>query len=187
MATTSYKVSGAQASVDRGTTPTWGSLTNLGSSNNAYATVSTSPGNNTDYLRLTSFGFTTSDIPANSRIDGIEVSIECKASAFRTVYDETVKLRKTSGQVGDNKAVTTWGSADSTVVYGSSSDLWGTTWTADDIYSSDFGVDFAVNQDAGDSGGAVTSVDIIQIRVTYTPGKGFPFRNQSKLRTSLRR
>lgn len=42
--------------------------------------------------------------------------------------------------MGTNKAVTgtTWGTTFSTVTYGGTNDLWGTTWTPSDINSANF-------------------------------------------------
>ena len=56
------------------------------------------------------------------------------------------------------------GGAPVAAVYGSTSDLWGTTWTAADINNSDFGVALAANS----TNARIAYVDYMQITVTYT-------------------
>jgi Tfp pilus assembly protein PilX len=82
------------------------------------------------------------------------------------LQDNTVQLLKAGSAVGSNKAVaTTWGTSLSTVVYGSSADLWGTTWTAAQLNASNFGVRFAAKNIAAAS--STASLDYISITVTY--------------------
>ena len=91
--------------------------------------------------------------------------------------DNVVKLVKGGTIVGDNKALTStdWpncnsGSCFSSVTYGSPSDLWGTTWTASDINSSNFGVVLsAINSNTNGSRTRIGTVDYIQMTVYYTP------------------
>ena len=80
--------------------------------------------------------------------------------------DATVQLLKAGSPVGSNKASSsTWGTSSSTVSYGSSSDLWGTTWTAADLNASSFGLRFAAKNVAAAS--ATASLDYVSIKVTY--------------------
>ena len=84
------------------------------------------------------------------------------------LQDATVQLLKAGAPVGTNKATsTTWGTSYSTVGYGTTSDLWGTTWTAADVNASNFGVRFAVKNVAAASDQA--NLDYISITVTYKP------------------
>ena len=84
------------------------------------------------------------------------------------LQDATVQLLKAGAAVGTSKAVTTtWGTSYSTVGYGSTSDLWGTTWTAADVNASNFGVRFAVKNVAAVADQA--NLDYISITVTYKP------------------
>jgi hypothetical protein len=62
------------------------------------------------------------------------------------IQDTNVKIVKSSGSIGTtNKAYTTtdWG-IEEYVSYGSSSDLWGETWTPSDINNANFGVVISV-------------------------------------------
>jgi hypothetical protein len=84
-----------------------------------------------------------------------------------TMQDGTVQLLKAGTAVGNNKAgSSTWSNTTSTTVtYGSSSDLWGTTWTAADLNATNFGLRFAVKNTGAAS--ATPSVDWIALTVTY--------------------
>ncbi len=57
------------------------------------------------------------------------------------VYDDKVRLIK-GGTVGstDRAVPGAWQSTPNTTIYGGPSDLWGTTWTAEDLNASTFGV-----------------------------------------------
>ena len=80
--------------------------------------------------------------------------------------DSTVQLLKAGSPVGSNKASSsTWGTSSSTVNYGSSSDLWGTTWSAADLNGSSFGVRVAAKNVAAAS--ATASLDYVSVKVTY--------------------
>jgi len=172
MAVTAYKTPGTCASVDRGDKAGWLDLDNAKVSNNAYAYT---PGDKNDYfdwLRVTNFGFTTSDIPSGATIDGIEIKIEHYGTAADVIKDSALYLRKTSGQVGDNKAsASAWATSDEEITYGGAADKWGYAWLASDIISSNFGVDLSpLNTDPDNIEGSY--VDVISIRVYYTAPSG---------------
>jgi hypothetical protein len=116
----------------------WGNPGNVLVSNDGYATVNLDSGIS-DELRVT-FNFS---VPANATILGIEARIERNAiTTGGDVRDLTIRLRKTAGLVGNNKAsASNWPlGTDAIATYGSSSDLWGTTWTPEEINSPDFGI-----------------------------------------------
>ena len=82
------------------------------------------------------------------------------------LQDANVQLLKAGSAVGSNKASSsTWGTSASTINYGSSSDLWGTTWTAADLNDSNFGLRFAAKNVAAAS--ATASLDYVSATVTY--------------------
>lgn len=126
------------------------------------------------FLKVTNFGFS---IPSGATIDGIVVEIERQdiyGSVNATTKDHTVQLYKGGTNQGTNKADTStaW-SAETFVTYGSSSDLWGLSFSDTDINDSGFGVGLAVTQNIlakGPSTGA--EVDLIQITVYYTASGG---------------
>ena len=91
------------------------------------------------------------------------------AGSVGAIQDSNVQLLKAGAPVGSNKAVTgtNWGFSNSTVNYGSTADLWGTTWTAADVNASNFGVRFAAKNVAAAS--ATASLDYVSITVQYKP------------------
>ena len=90
------------------------------------------------------------------------------AGSVGALEDNTVQLLQGGSPVGSNKAVTTiYGTTSSTVTYGSTSDLWGTTWTAAQVNASNFGLRFAAKNVAAAS--ATASLDYVSVTVTYKP------------------
>ena len=84
--------------------------------------------------------------------------------------DNNVQLLKAGSAVGSNKATTTtWGTTDSTITYGSTSDLWGTTWTAADVNASNFGLRFSAKNTTVGGASSTASIDYISITVQYKP------------------
>jgi len=105
-------------------------------------------------------------IPVHATIKGIKVTIYRKY-AVSIVRDALVQLSKDGGTTGagDNKASTDdWPLASTAKVYGSSADLWGTTWTPAEINSANFGIRVAA-QAMGD--GAQAYISFIAISVYY--------------------
>ena len=129
--------------------------TSQGNMNDGEATV---------YLKATNFGFL---IPDGATIDGISVNVERKASdtsffdnAIRIVKDGTIWTTDKSSDVA-------WPISDSTITYGSASDLWGQTWTAADINNANFGFAISVKK-VGGNNNEKPSIDYINVVVTYT-------------------
>src|SRR5262245_46069990 len=115
------------------------------------------------YLKATDFGFA---IPNGAVIEGIQVDLERKgASAF----DRHVRIVK-AGVVGatDKSLPGNWMTlVDVVVTYGGPNDLWGETWTAADINSSNFG--FALSVFTADG---IAVVDAISVTVFYSTNCG---------------
>lgn len=122
-----------------------------------------------------------STVPAGATINGVTVKIERYNSLIPdaitlTIVDSAIYLTKDgSTTVGNNKSAgATWQSSDNntTVDFGSSSDLWGTTLTAAEVNASTFGV--MISPAITFSGGAVNGNDVkidqITIIVDYTGG-----------------
>jgi len=143
----------------------WTNPTNVYTSNNVYATYSISSGGTTNALTATGFGFS---IPSAAIVRGIEVSIERKGSSSNSLRDYDVYIKKSgcTDPCGSDRSTSTYyGTSDSSQNHGSSSDLWGKTWTAADINSTSFGVYYRVHNYAGSS--VTASIDQITITVTY--------------------
>ena len=168
----------------------WVNRTNAQTSNNVYANLSLSDSSNNlgaAPLSLTSqtvnyFVITglSSTIPAGATINGITVKIERYNSFVPdatsiTIVDNAIYLTKDgSTTVGSNKSTgATWQSSDNntTVDFGGSADLWGTTLTAAEVNASTFGVMIspALTFDNSDSGSSV-NIDQVTITVDYTGG-----------------
>ncbi|MCB8963405.1 MAG: HYR domain-containing protein, partial [Bacteroidales bacterium] len=149
-------------------TSAWSNPNQAISNNNSFATVSLSASGVTtsNYLRVTDYDFS---IPGNATITGITVTIgrrESSTSSGADVQDVQVRLLRNGVLAGDNKANTTqdWPTSETPANYGSSSDLWGTTWTAADINNNNFGVSLVVNSDNN----RTAYVDYIYVAVTYS-------------------
>ncbi|KKL46711.1 hypothetical protein LCGC14_2342830, partial [marine sediment metagenome] len=121
-----------------------------------------------EYLYVSNFGF---NVPTGAIIDGIEVYMDREATESSTIKDDGFYLRKTSGQVGNNKADTVnyWDTIDNGVynIYGDPTDLWGTTWTAAEINSANFGIDISVKWFT-QTNYIYARIDHIKIKVYYT-------------------
>lgn len=159
-----------------GTGVLWSATGNIVLSDNNYAgagnattTILDVP---TQALEATGFGFT---VPVGSTITGIFAEIERHGRSAGEIVDPldlTVKLLKAGVEVGANRnSVVFWPTSDAYQSYGSSIDLWGTTWTVAEVNAADFGIHLVVSNPNYDVGGTTTAfVDHIRITVFYTPG-----------------
>jgi len=140
----------------------WVNPTNIQASDDTYATCTTNY-SYSDYLDGDNLSFA---IPTTSTITGIEVIIHRKTSSVNQAYDRIVKLLKAGAVAGDNKAPLDagWPATEATATYGSSTDLWGTSWAPTDINHADFGIRLQIE---GRGSGSVASVDYITINVYY--------------------
>jgi hypothetical protein len=128
-----------------------------------YALVTSGSESRSDFLQVSNFGFS---IPAGSQIDGVEVMIDRLASTANTVTDRGVLvLNASSGfSPADLASSAFWPTTDSFATYGSDSNLWGMTWTADDVNDPNFSVLIAANI----PGSVEARVDAILVTVYYT-------------------
>ncbi len=113
------------------------------------------------------FGFS---IPLTATIDGIVAEVQRWAiNGPNAVFDSTIRIIKGGTITGPNKAnMITWaGNSPIYAVYGSPTDLWGTTWTPTDINGPGFGLYVsAYNNSMTLMPGAM--IDHIRITVYYT-------------------
>lgn len=145
-------------------TVSWTNPGNAGASDNSYTTAagltSSVPSH---YLKATQFGFA---IPTAAVIDGVVVEVE--VSGDSRLSNNSVKLVKGGTISGTDRAgdASYPSSGESYMTFGSSTELWGLTWTATDINATTFGVVYGA---VGATGTAKTSsVDHIRITVYYT-------------------
>ena len=148
----------------------WSNPGNITADDSSYATANMVLGTTTRRLEATNFGFA---IPTGATIDGIVVTWKRKTSSTSfSPRDSQIRIIK-GGAWGatDRASGTTWPTTEGTATYGSSSDLWGETWTAADINSSTFGAGLVAQTNAG-KGQPTLSVNYCTITVYYTEGGG---------------
>lgn len=151
------------------TSTNWDNPGNITTADSPYASITiANSGTGANYLLGTSYGF---NIPAGVTILGITVEINRYRSSEITsssdIYDVGVQLLKAGAMVGSNKASSTyWPTALASATYGGVADLWGTTWTPEEVNASGFGVALKVRKTAG--GDRTAYVDTMQITVTYS-------------------
>jgi hypothetical protein len=122
-------------------------------------------------ISISALGFS---IPASSTVLGITATFEHKCSGASACDTDSsfggkIQLTKTAatGQ-GTNKGNTTaWETSDSTETLGSGTDLWGSTWTVDEVNASGFGL--VVNVLNVNSSTRTAYIDAMALTVTYTP------------------
>ena len=161
---------GTMADDDTVGTAIWTNPDRAKVSDNSYATAGEITTQTSHYLKATNFRF---NIPTDATIKGIVVEIERKStldSVKGWVIDSAVKIVKSDGSIGaTNKGdtITHWSVAESNFVYGSSSDLWGETWTPADIKDIDFGAALSTLVTYVLTPGSIAWVDHIRITVYY--------------------
>lgn len=147
-------------------TNAWSNPGNAQTSDNTYATVTAGFFIESQYLVVKGFS---SAIPSTSTILGIEVGMERRKSGTSpSLTDVAARIIK-GGVIGstDKSIVGNWATIDTNVTYGNSTDLWGETWTPEEINSADFG--FAIRTSGAAIFNTVTShIDHINITIYYT-------------------
>jgi len=173
MAVTDYKFPGTAANVANGGYAVWSHPDYAKADDTNYTSANTSSKNNSDYLTLTNFGFTSSDIPAGATINGIEFVINRAHAEADNVYDVLLYLLKDGTQHGSNLAsATKWPTSLTDATYGGSTNLCGGSWTQADILDADFGFQLSIKATTKPASGKFSSVDFGKIRVYYTESGG---------------
>jgi hypothetical protein len=149
-----------------GSAKAWTNAANAATTNNTRATTTNlggSGGAYSDYLQLTNFGFS---IPTNATILGIVVAVERDDPNGNTI-DNAVRIVK-GNVIGstDKSLAAAWPTTDAYQSYGTSTDLWGETWTPADINSVNFGFAISARKLAG--GAQNGRIDHIQVTVHYS-------------------
>jgi hypothetical protein len=157
--TTSTKITGTGANLTGIGSNAW-TLPNRIQADDGTASNAVCPSN---YLKATNFGFA---IPSNATVEGIVVNVDRSSSQVNTVTETEVKLLKAGTIVGNNAATSNYWPTSLTVAsYGSSSGLWGTTWSYSDINDTNFGVVLAT---VSSPTGKTAYVDYVSITVYYS-------------------
>ena len=150
-------------------TAIWADVAQAESEDGLGASVNLIGGVSSHYLKADHAHFV---IPTTSAVVGIEVAVKrCQqdSGSVGAVRDIEVRLSKAGHvPVGDNKALVNnnWPVAEyQWEIYGGPSDLWGTTWTPDEINAVDFGAMLAVTSTHA---AEVAQVDCFRITIYYT-------------------
>jgi hypothetical protein len=151
----------------------WVNPTNISTANAVYATsLITGSNKSTYFLDAKNWGFqsTTSGqpnyIPPTATINGIEVYILRRRTNVGTVKGQRIILLKAAAEAGTNKSTgSTWPTVAATSKFGSSVDLWGTTWTPTDLTNAGFGVRIQARNQGNKA--AQAEVDHVQIIVFF--------------------
>lgn len=147
----------------------WTNPGNITASDSSFATWSGIVANRTTYLiKATNFSFS---LPSNAEIVGIEMRRQAvweSAGGGVLGTEVNTQLRTTAGVKGDNQSGTTWDSNISAYkTTGSSSDLWGATWSVSEINDSGFGVGIRIRYD-GPGSSPEFRLDHVQLKIHYT-------------------
>ena len=140
-------VVGQAASLSREGYNEWTNLGNAVFEDRNSISVTIDARRSSEVLQLNDFGF---DLPNNVNITGIQVRMAGNSDAELSPWEMLVQLTDASGNpVSDNRAGnelegSAWNldtlSSIGHWTYGSSADLWGTSWSGADINSSNFGI-----------------------------------------------
>jgi hypothetical protein len=136
----------------------------LGTDTFAYANLEDSPTAKSSLLIASNFNLA---MPTGLVPLGIEVFIEANTdNSTRGVFNRIYLTKDGSNSVGDEKTDNVEiGQSQTIHNYGGSGDLWGTTWTAAEINSSNFG--FAIEV-LSDPGTGTVQADVYQMKVQIT-------------------
>lgn len=104
-------------------------------------------------------------IPSNAVIDGIKVEMEVPSSNRWATNNSTFQLKKAGVLIGDNKIATASVSANIHTM-GSSTDLWGTTWTPAQINAANFGFGFVAGLSSSPNDFSI-AVDFVRVTVYW--------------------
>jgi hypothetical protein len=108
------------------------------------------------------------NIPTTATVTGIQVTVYRSSSGAQGAKDLNIKILKAGTAVGTNHATSTrWPSTSTAATYGSSSDLWGVSWTPSDINNTGFGLSISC-QMINLSSNTYCYIDYISITVYYT-------------------
>lgn len=173
--------SAASNALNSGGGVAWLNVTNVFAPDGSFAQVNfplATPGDRSEYILATGYGFA---IPGTATITGIVVkALTASDSNAAGVSDQSVKLWKSVVLApNDHANGSNWGLSFSYQTYGSSMDLWGTTWTPADINSSGFGVAYAAKNLT--SNGRSGYVDYISVTVYYTVPSGGSWTNPNNI------
>lgn len=155
---------GASALSDAGGEP-WTNITNVLALDGAYADCDIPKNDVTQWAKAYGYAF---DIPVDATINGIEMKITRYGQNSSDISDGQVYLMDAAlNSKGSNYGTGTgWATSAETVAYGGAADLWGTTWSAEDINQTNFGIMYEVSNSNGSARQAY--IDNMEITIYYS-------------------
>lgn len=167
---TEYTSPSANSLITSGTY-SWSNITNVYSEDGSAMSTGSqtwTSGTTSDTIRFTGFGFTTSEIPSGSTIDGIELRVVSRNSPSVTytfhLFDATNGL-----SVSSKTLITSTGGTFGAFTRGGDGDLFGNSSISDsDVRASTFGVQVVVSPFTPPDTTNV-EIDTIQLRIFGTP------------------
>lgn len=154
----------------RATGPGWTLPARITADDGSAASQGMGAGNFSGVLVGDDFGITDSDLAAGSVPRGIEFRIDCRRPTYVVGVNAAIARKVVGVNVGTNKAGSfpTIAQVMTKYTLGGATDLWGATWTEQEIKAAGFGFAFQVfNPDAKYSNSI--EVDCIECRVHFDP------------------
>jgi hypothetical protein len=137
----------------------WVNPGNITTDNNVTSTCTAAA--SSQYLVARNFGFT---LPAGAVVKGITVRIAASESSTGSESLNARLQNETGTLVGNTKTASINGTGETIYTYGTTSDVWGATLTADIVNNANFGVRFWYTTAHN------MAVDYVTIAVEYTVG-----------------
>ena len=157
----------------------WTSASNAQASDDARASASLAASAQSQWLKCTGFGFTTTPLDDAKVIQGITAELEVQQGG-PTIIVQDIRAIKSDGTIASTSRATgtgcvgAWTGADTFKSCGGSFDLWGVSWTPADIRDTDFGIAVSVlNTNATTTRAAL--VDALRVSISYSPPAGRVF------------
>jgi len=161
----SQKFVGAGSSSNADGYVDWTNKGNIVADDGAYARVYIKSGSPSYRLIGSTCGFA---IPSGATINGIVLTVKRYSANANMARDGMVCLRHGNGtaSTSDKESSAYWPTTAAAADYGSNTDLWGDTWTADEINGSGFGAQLYVLTSSATS--MYAYVDSLKLTVYYT-------------------
>jgi hypothetical protein len=168
MASTGFTICGTGANVAGVGTEAWSNPGNITADDGSNASSNTTKNEQTNYLVGSNFGFA---IPTGATVDGIEARLQVFSGDAASAITHAIIYKDNSTPGDDLEAGTTnVTTSPANYDYGSSTELWGLTWTPAEINSANFQLRMAMV--AGSGTASTQQVDFLAVNIHYTEAAG---------------
>jgi hypothetical protein len=163
-----------------GSAAAWNNPGNLAFGGSTGSNLTVGGSANSAYLNCANFGF---NIPAGATVTGIQANIVWTDNNEFDVADNNIFALQAGVTVGSNQSLGTLiQNLPSTATYGSSSNLWGATWTPTDINNGGFGISLQLfNQNNTGDAFATAFVNSVALVVYFTVTTGSAWASPSNI------